>query len=460
MNIVVIFSDQQHKYALGKVDSKFITPNLDALADDGVLFKNGYSPNPVCGPYRGCLMTGQYTSRCKVYNNCFPLPEGVPTIADRLNDAGWNTSYVGKWHLGGNGQGPIEKELRGGFARFIGYQCYNGFDPRPPFNNFVQFHDEDNRPHEYQRHRTDVTADLAVERLSEVTKQDKPFLMMVSFQAPHYPEQPSDEYARLYDGVTFDKTPDYQYVDPYTPTFSPYSPRPFDGCPDYQRYGGNMDQYQRLYAGLVSQVDAGVGKIIDKLKEDGVYDDTLIIYTSDHGDMQGSHGLKNKCYPHEKSAGVPFIARVPGGRKGIMSEELVNGVDIMATALEVAGLPADPNVDGTSFLKYLKGESEKTCDFVISEYVLTNYGTWRMIRTPEYKLTVNMSDYAPISLYNMSKDPYEMNNLKDDPEMTEIVLDLTEKLKAHTFEVGNTEPTPEQKAKWYPKVPASVTGNS
>ncbi len=460
MNILVIFSDQQHKYALGRVNPEFITPNLDALADDGVLFENGYSPNPVCGPYRGCLMTGQYTSRCRVYNNCFPLPEGVPTIADRLKEAGYFTSYVGKWHLGGNGQGVIEKELRGGFERFIGYQCYNGFDPRPPFNNRVLFYDENDRPHEFRRHRTDVTTDLAVERLDEAAASGKPFLMMVSYQAPHYPEQPSDEYARLYEGKVFAKTPDYSYVDPYTPTFSPYSPRPFDGCPDYQRYGGDMDEYQRLYAGLVSQVDAGVGRVIAELKRLGKYDDTLIVYTSDHGDMQGSHGLKNKCYPHEKSAGVPFIARLPGGRKGERSACLANGVDIMATALELAGLEPDPNVDGTSLLGYLKGDSADTCPYIISEYVLGNE-PWRMIRDKRYKLTVAMKDYAPLSLYDMENDPWEMNDLKGEASLAGTIGELTGILKAHTFEVHRTEPTAEQRAKWYPQAYAAENrGNS
>ncbi|MBQ3668770.1 MAG: sulfatase-like hydrolase/transferase [Clostridia bacterium] len=459
MNVLVIFSDQQHKYALGKVNPEFITPNLDALAEDGVLFKNGYSPNPVCGPYRGCLMTGQYTSRCGVYNNCFPLPEGVPTIADRLKDAGYFTSYVGKWHLGGNGQGPIEREIRGGFEDFIGYQCYNGFDVRPPYSNKVLFYDENDEPHEFQKHRTDVTTDLAIERLDCAAAKGKPFLMMVSYQAPHYPEQPLDEYARLYEGKVFTKTPDYSYVDPYTPTFSPYSPRPFDGCPDYQRYGGDMDEYMRLYAGMVTQVDAGVGRITDELKRLNIYDDTLIIYTSDHGDMQGSHGLKNKCYPHEKSAGVPFIARYPGGRRGVISEQLVSGVDILPTALDAAGLKGDDSLDGRSFLDYLKGASEETNGYIISEYVIGKE-PWRMIRTPEYKLTVTMRDYSPISLYRMTDDEWELNDIKDEAFAKPIIEEMTQTLKAHTLEVTNAEPTPEQMAKWYPKPPSAPTGNS
>ena len=458
MNVLVIFSDQQHKYALGCVDPQFITPNLDALAADGVLFRNGYSNNPVCGPFRGCLMTGQYTSHNRVYDNCWPLPQGVPTIADAMRGAGYETSYVGKWHLGGNGSGPIPEDIRGGFQHFIGYQCYNGFDPRPPFNNRVSFFDEENREHVYNAHRTDVTTDLAIERLRAVAGGDKPFFMMVSYQAPHYPEQPSDQYAQLYQDTVFADQPGDEPIDPYTPTFSPYSPRPFDGCPDYQRYGGNMVMYRRLYAGLVSQVDAGVGRIVATLKELGCYDDTLIVYTSDHGDMQGSHGLKNKCYPHEKSAGVPFIARVPGGAKGLVSDELVSGVDIFPTALEAAGAPRIEGLDGQSFLGYLQKGTGNVNDYIISEYVLGKQ-PWRMIRTPRYKLTVTMVDYSPLSLFDMQADPYELTDLKDEADMAPVIAELTATLRAHTETVGSTTATPEQQALWYPQLP-SLTGNS
>jgi arylsulfatase A-like enzyme len=433
LNILVIFSDQQHKYALGKRDEKFITPNLDRLCEEGVLFRNGYSNNPVCGPYRGCLMTGQFTSRSGMTHNGDPLPENVLPLAQALRDSGYQTCFVGKWHLGSEGDNSIPEEQRGGFEHFVGYQCYNGFDPNPPHNNDVFFYDEQNVRHTYQKHRTEVTTDLTVEKLRLLCRKKRPFFAVVGYQAPHYPVQPSPEYAALYEGVEFDKTPDYEEIDPYTPTFSPRSPRPFEKCPDYQRYGGNMAEYKRLYAALCTQIDAGVGRIVDTLKELGVYDDTLIIYTSDHGDMQGSHGLKNKGYPYEKSAGVPFIARIPGGRRGVVSDLLVSAVDIYPTALEVAGLERHEELDGCSLLKYLKGEENKTQDYIISEYALDS--PWRMIRTPKYKLVCTLDDYSPLALYDMEQDEYEMRDLKELPEYADVIRKLTAVLKEKTFPV-------------------------
>jgi arylsulfatase A-like enzyme len=147
---------------------------------------------PSAVPFRGSLLTGQYTSRCRVRDNGDPLPEGTTTFADALNAAGYQTSWVGKWHLGGNGNCPIPVSLRGGFQRFKGYQCYNGF------YKDVCFYDEQDREHRYDYHRTDVTTDIAISELELLADKDKPFMLMMSYQAPHYPEQPAPAYEAMY----------------------------------------------------------------------------------------------------------------------------------------------------------------------------------------------------------------------------------------------------------------------
>lgn len=429
MNILFIFSDQQHRYAFGKMNKQFITPNLDKLCEDGVLFKNGYSNNPICGPYRGCLFTGQYTSRCKVTHNEFPLPKDTESMQEALQKKGYYTSYVGKWHLGGRDQGVIDASLRPGFDKFIGYQCYNGFDPNPPFNNDVTFADENDELHTFKKHRTDVTTDLALDALVDASEKDKDFFLGVSYQAPHYPEQPSEEFAEIYKDVIFDLPKDYTEIDPYTPTQSPYSPRPIENCPDFMRYGNNIQEYMRLYAGLCSQVDAGVGKIIDKLKELNLYENTLIIYTADHGDMQGSKGLKNKCLPYEKSAGVPMIIRHPNGLKNVVSDELVSAVDFFPTFMSVANTTTDTYLDGTDLTAFLTGKKETIQDYIISEFLCGD--PWRMLRDRKYKL-VTTKDYLPTELYDMIDDNLEEYNLINDGNYKDVISKMCELLKEKT----------------------------
>lgn len=430
MNVLVIFSDQQHKYAMGHRNTEYITPTLDALATEGVSFCNAYSPNPVCGPYRGCLMTGQLPSKCGVLSNAAPLPLDTETIAMAMKKTGYQTAYVGKYHLGGMGNNPIAANQRRGFDHFMGYQCYNGFDPNPPFHNEVSFFDENNIRHNYNAHRTDVTTDLTCDALREMLQKDKPFFMIASYQAPHYPEQPSAKYAALYQDTMFTLGDDYKQLDPYTGTESPPSPKPKENDPDYQRYGNDIQAYLRLYAGLCSQIDAGISKIISLLKEVGKYEDTLIIYTSDHGDMQGSHGMNNKCVAYEKSAGVPMVVRLPHATVHGSSSQLVSGVDIYPTVLDIANGTTSTKLDGVSWLPYLRGERQITQDYIISEFSMNDIH-WRMVRRGDYKLICAL-DYTPQELYDLNIDPCELANLVSEVPLQDMVKELCDILKANT----------------------------
>lgn len=429
LNVLFIFTDQQHRYALGCMDNPNVeTPNLDRLAERGVLFRRCYSNNPVCGPFRGSLLTGQYTSHCRVTGNGDPLPPGTTTFADAFNAAGYQTSWVGKWHLGGNGNGPIPRELRGGFQRFKGYQCYNGF------YKDVCFYDEDNVEHRYDNHRTDVTTDIAISELEVLVGRNKPFMLMMAEQAPHYPEQPAPEYEALYKGRNIIRRPNCQEINPFTPTFSPRSPRPVENDPDFHRYGNNLDEYIRLYNAMCTQIDANVGRLMAALERLGVAENTMIVFTSDHGDMQGSHGLKNKCLPHEESAGIPLIIHVPGLPGGRVSDSLVSGVDLMPTCLDLAGIAPVAGVDGQSIAPFLRGESHETCQAVFSEH-----GDWCMIVEGGWKLVAERQDdgLAPMLMTHLDQDPLELSNRADDPAVAGRRLKMLEKLSSWDQGVRN-----------------------
>jgi arylsulfatase A-like enzyme len=407
MNVLFIFTDQQQRFALGCMGNPNVeTPHLDQLAARGMLFRRCYSNNPVCGPFRGALLTGQYTSRCGVTDNGLPLPAGTTTWADAFNAAGYQTSFVGKWHLGGNGNGPIPDELRGGFQRFKGYQCYNGF------YKDVCFYDENNVEHRYEKHRDEAATDIAIAELEAMTAEKKPFLLMLGYQAPHYPVQPAPEYEARYRGRPIIRRPNVQDINPHTPTVSPRSPKPVENDPDFQRYGRNLDEYIRLYNAMCTQIDAAVGRLLEALDRLGAADDTAIFFTSDHGDMQGSHGLKNKCLPHEESAGIPLITFVPGAPGGRVSDAPVSGIDFMPTCLDLAGLGPVAGVDGRSFAPLLQGVTGRGRDPVFVEH-----GAWCMIVQEGWKLAAERQDdgLAPTFMTHLDEDPFELHNRVEDP---------------------------------------------
>jgi len=392
-----------HAFALGCMGTPDIhTPNLDGLAAEGVLFRQAYSNCPVCTPFRVNLLTGRYGSQTGVLQNNLRVPAGERTLASALNDGGYRTGYVGKWHIGGSGNVPIPPELRAGFTDFIGYQCYNGFREN------VWFFDEAGNRHEFGKHRTDATTDIAVERLERMAGE--PFALFVSYQNPHYPVQPGPEYEAMYDGVTITRRPNTREIDPYTQTFSPPSPKPKETDPDYQRYGGRLDEYLRLYYAMVTQLDAGVGRLLEALDRLGLRDETVVVFTSDHGDLQGSHGLKNKSSPFEESAGIPLIVRLPGGARGLETEALVSGVDFFPTCLDYAGLPPGPTVEGVSFAPLTRGETQ-----VLDGPVFSEMPDWCMVRRGPYKLVAERPALEPTLLFDLEADPYELTNLVADP---------------------------------------------
>jgi arylsulfatase A-like enzyme len=416
-NILFIFADQMHRYAMHCMGTEDIhTPHLDRLAEQGVLFTNAYSNCPICGPFRINLFTGLYTCQTGTYGNGDRIPENTPTLAGTLNACGYHTSYVGKWHIGGAGNIPIPRELRGDFTDFIAYQCYNGF------YQDVVFYDEANVAHSFDRHRTCVTTDLALQRLERM--DDHPFTLFISYQAPHYPEQPDPEYVALYRDVIITRRPNSKEIDPYTRTYSPPSPQPPELCPDYQRYGNNLDEYLRLYYGMVSQIDTEVGRLMDALERLGVADRTVVLFTSDHGDMQGSHGLKNKSLPHEESAGIPLIVRVPGGATGVISDALVSGIDYFPTCLAYAGAPIPAALPGTSFALLTYGADQGLVGPIFSEME-----DWAMVREGDWKLVIDKDTGMPTMLINLRDDPYEQNNLVGKKGFDAVSTHLQQRLR-------------------------------
>jgi arylsulfatase A-like enzyme len=429
-NVLFIFADQMHGFAMGCMGNPDVkTPNLDRLAAEGTLFRNTYSCYPVCTPYRGILMTGRYAHQTGVVENEKSVPANERTLAAALNDGGYRTSYIGKWHLGGKDNTAVPPELRAGFTDFIGYQCYNDFLDQ------VWFFDEKGEKKDCKKHRTDATTDIAIERLEKI--KDRKFAMFVSYQNPHYPEQPSKEYEDMYAGMKIHRRPNCRDIDPYTRTFSP--PRTAENDPMYKKYNKSLDTYLKLYYAMITQLDYNIGRIMSKLQEFGIADKTVVMFTSDHGDMQGSHGLKNKNIFYEESVRVPMIVKVPGSPKGIVSDELVGSVDLFPSILDYGSLPKEKSAEGISFVPLMTGKKPRLrsgADAVFSEGgdVPKSEGgpgkkRWFMIREGKYKLAVMQDDFTPTHLFDLENDPYEMKNLIEDKNSKAICENLQKRIK-------------------------------
>jgi arylsulfatase A-like enzyme len=398
MNILFLFADQMHAFAMGCVGNPDVkTPHLDRLASEGLLFANAYSCYPVCTPYRGVLFTGRYGSQTGVRKNNQALPVDGTTLAQDLNEGGYRTSYVGKWHLGATGNIAVAPELRGGFQEFTGYQCYNDY------LRDVWFFDEQGEKTEYFKHRTDATTDIAIEKLRHL--QDSRFALFVSYQNPHYPVQPSKPYADMYKNAGIARRPNAESIDPYTKTLSPPTPN-IEMDMNYLRYGNDLDEYLRLYYAMITQLDDNIGRIMNALQELGLAENTVVIFTADHGDMQGSHGLKNKNVFWEESSHIPLIVKVPGGKQGAVMEELVSTVDFYPTLLDYASISTPKDKEGESFAPMTFGKDQPWKNTVFSEDA-----RWYMCRSGSLKLVIDSATLEPSQLFDLEDDPYEMNNL-------------------------------------------------
>ena len=390
-NILFIFSDQQHGDALGLVDPFFDTPALDALARESAYFPNTFCTTPQCSPSRSSIMTGLYPSRTRVYGN-IGMAGGNSldrrTIGAHLHDHGYVTAYYGKWHLGKNASATA------------------GWD-----DNFGVTGPE-------KRNDTKVT-ELAIDYLGQYARDDRPFALFLSYVDPH------DIYG--FKRHELEKDP----AD--IPLPSSWENETFKGKPSVQKQFMTDDQgkviwgapreewlrYRDCYRSKVGLFDSHVGRVIEAVKRHGQWENTIVVVTSDHGDMDAHHRLIFKGpFMYEQMMKVPLMIRVPSSIGGIPPSVIdgldVVNVDLFPTLLDLCGV-AYSCTDGMSLAPVLTGQpGQKHRDFVVGEYYSKQQ--WvnpiRMIRTPVFKYT-RYSVFGE-ELYDLENDPHEMINLASD----------------------------------------------
>lgn len=426
-NIVFYFSDQQRWDTVNDA----VTPNLMKLAEDGTNFTNSYTCQPVCGPARACLQTGLYATQNKCYWNGVPLPEKIKPLAEYFNEAGYETAYVGKWHLASDRlpnigfhceTTAVPKQKQGGYKDWWRAADVLEFTSHG-YDGYV-FDGEGNKC-EFKGYRADCINDFALEYLDRKTS-DKPFFMFVSQIEPHHQ---NDHHC-------------YEGPKDIVPKFKDY-PIP----DDLSFLNGDYKEMYPDYISAINSLDSNVGRLVKKLKEKGLYENTIIIYTSDHGSHFKTRNLEYKRSCHDSATHTPLIIGGGAFKTGKTDDRLVSLIDLPPTLLDIAGIPIPKSYEGKSLLKEIQDDEERDCVFIqISE---SQCG--RAIRTKKYKYairTLSPTGYAQHSsgvyfedyLYDLVQDPIERFNLIKNPKYISERKKLREMLTREMVNAGEKKP--------------------
>ncbi len=435
-NLLYIHTDQHSPHVTGCYGDPLVeTPNLDRLAAGGALFENAYCSSPICVPSRMAMLSGRHPYQNDCWTNEHILDSGIPTIAHAMGAAGYRPALAGRMHSLGPDQ------LRGYAERFVGDHSPNHLGNRGPDRGVLEGTAGPQRislqksgPGQmgYQVHDEDVTA-AAVDFLNRQGVQKRagllaqPFSLTVGLMMPHPPYVArAEDYDRYAAGMTLPRKPG-----PFASVAHPHLRwwRTKTGIEEVT--DAEILRARAAYWGLVHRVDCLVGEILAALNANGFGEDTLIVYTSDHGDMQGEHGLWWKHVFYEESVRVPLIVNWPGVvPPGQRSQRVVSALDVAATLLDGIGAPALPNSTGRSLLPLIDGRADLPTweDVAFSEYCTDEFGPpegayQRMIRREEWKLVYY--HWQPPQLFNLAEDPDETADRADDPGCAGVLADLT-----------------------------------
>jgi arylsulfatase A-like enzyme len=402
-NIVFILADQMRASAMGSMGNSVVkTPNLDRLAEQGLLLKNAISLQPVCTPYRAQLMTGRYGHVTGVIENDIKLPNSEITLAEILKDDGYATGYIGKWHLAGYRQDPVAKEDRQGWGFWAVRNVSHDH------NQTAYWLNDAREPVMADGWEPDVQTDLAIEYIK--ANKSGPFILMLSFGPPHPPYGAPPEYMKRYDGVDIVLRPN---------------------VPQGPKREKTKNKIKKYYA-MISSLDDCVGRIMTTLDQLGLVENTILAFSSDHGDMLGSQGHRQKRRPWEESINIPLIIRYPKKVKaGQIRDWLIASVDVMPTLLGLAGAEIPDKVQGIDHTAMFTGKGKKEREAVFLFNGKPGGGRipdWRGIRTKEWLFAFHAKgDWV---MYDLKGDPYELNNLVDNPKYAAKKEELRRQINA------------------------------
>lgn len=444
-NIVLYFTDQQRADTCGCYGQKLpITPNLDQLAREGVKFEYAFTPQPVCGPCRAIFQTGKWPTQTGCFRNRIMLPSDGKPLGRYMEEAGYETAYIGKWHLASQGEPgkpavidhartPVPRELRGGYTGFWRVSDVLEFTSHG-YDGYV--FDENDARIDFTGYRTDCITDMALEFFDQYDGT-RPFFMTVSHIEPHHQNDHGH-----YEG----------------PAGAKEKYRDYEAPEDLRALGGNFREEYPDYLGQCAALDENLGRLIARLREKGLYESTVIMYVSDHGShfltrnrdshLNGYDDYKRSM--HDACLRVPLV--IAGGpfTGGVCCTDIVSTAGLPKTILALAGVEVGDEMIGENLLEVARGELPNRRNEAFAQISESRVG--RAIRTPDYAYSVyapgingsaqpDSEVYADDFLYDLRKDPFELHNLAADPGYTGVKQALREKLLAWIFEAEHKTPT-------------------
>ena len=442
-NVIYVFADQMRAHVLGCYGNTIVpTPNLDAMADAGTVFDNAISTYPVCSPYRGMLLSGLHPMRNGVINNDTGLRDDIPTVASSFKEQGYETGYIGKWHIEWNRNPFVPKDRRMGFDYWAVHNCTHQY-----MDNFYCT-DTPEEIH-FKGYDAVVQTDLAIGYIEQ--NKDTPFCLFMSWGPPHDPyNRVPDEYKERIpiESITLrENVPEREIVDHLISLDTPP-----DAIAAARAKGRAILEDDELlkkeilqgYYAHTAALDDCVGRLRDTLKTTGLSENTIFVFGSDHGDMVGSHRMGSKQNPLEESIRVPFVVEYPGTvPAGSRTDALLAPIDVMPTLLSLAGLDC-PDVDGKDVAVAAGGGASDQQDAVLlmkflpggNPYNQNAIIPWRGVRTKRHTY-VTLMDHGPWLLFDNLNDPYQLNNLINQPEHAELQASLETRMRELMVEAGD-----------------------
>ncbi len=396
-NIVFVFSDQHRACTTSLEGAAVRTPHLERMASEGIALRNCISNAPVCTPWRAAFLTGQYPLTNGVFLNDVQLPTDRPTLGTCLRDAGYRTGYVGKWHLDGNKRAGFTPPgpRRQGWDYWAVLNCTHNYLKSDYYLN------DDDQKRRWDGYDAIPQTDAALDFLEQSAQDERPFALVLSWGPPHNP---------------YRDIPD-EYLDTYP--VDDVETRPNCENPNRQDLSG--------YYAHVTVLDEQLGRVQDLLEQKDLMENTVFIYTSDHGDMLGSQGEQRKQKPWDESVRVPFVIRCPGQvGKGLTLSKPINMVDLMPTLLGFTGIDIPETVEGRDASNLFTGHEPDGDDVALTMCIapFAEYTglPWRGVRTSRYTYTRRLD--GPWLLFDNETDPYQMINLINNPEYGSLQAQL------------------------------------